>query len=404
MSVRMLRIPVNRIPRYSSLHTSSLLCNSTTPPTTKTVPIALISKIRSLRPGTPLSLARSSLQATSNDVDAAIAWLAAQAAASGAKKAERLKGRVAEQGLVGVALMRDGLASGKDGMGGVRACIVELSCETDFVARTGEFGKLLEDVTRSLAFFAEAAAPSSGSVSGGEHFVHHVPETVLDTPLVPALSATSTSIPFAQPGAPHPTVGSSIATTISLLGESISLRRAVTVSIDPSASTGPAYLASTYLHGTTPTPAGSTTVKDLTYSSGTLASLILARLPTGFPPSSSPEIEISTKSEIHQILRALARQVVAVPTEEVRSSSSDDAVKSEEEGGEVSKALYSQPVMTLSPTSVKGYEFEQGARIESLLQGWSASKGLAEAGSALEVLELVRWEVGGGGSGKEEEG
>lgn len=40
---------------------------------------------------------------TNNDYDAALAWLREDEQASGAKKAEKVKGRTASEGLVGVA-------------------------------------------------------------------------------------------------------------------------------------------------------------------------------------------------------------------------------------------------------------------------------------------------------------
>lgn len=338
-------------PPPSSLLRLRAFHSSPTPLADKpSVPIALISKIRSLRPGTPLSLARSALLSSANDVDAALAWIAAQAADTGAAKAKKLEGRAATEGLVGVALLGDGT-----GGVGVRAAMVELSCETDFVARTDEFRALLEQITRALAFFAE---PSTSST----HLTLHPPSSLADTPLVPSPSdASSTSAPFS-------TIGTSISSTISRLGENISLRRAATLSLDPVLPGSTTHLASTYLHGST-SPAST----DTSFQSGSLASLLLCRLPSG------GEVD---RVDVKSVLRALARQVVAVPTDSVRGSG-----KGEEE---VSKALYEQPIMTM--VSSEKLVFGEGATVEQVLEAWSRKRGVE---GDLEVMEVQRWEVGG---------
>ena len=342
------------------------------------VPVALISKVRAARPGTPLSLAKSALVAANNDLDAALAWISKQAAESGAKKAEKLASRTAEQGLVAVAVLADGT-----GQVGVRAALVELRCETDFVARTDEFRELAEGIARSLAYFAEPTTANSASASLTK--LDTTNDLVLETPVVPsparvaALAESGTSV---APPASQETVRSSLAQIVSRLGENIRLHRAASISLEPglpsssSSTTQPRYLASSYLHASkTPADAAASGVQ-----SGTLGGLVLARL-AAFPDGTArPET-----TEVKGLLRALARQVVAVPTESVRATAASAAE------GEQSLALYEQPLITLAPSPK--FEFEAGSKVADVLAKWSELRGLQQ-GQGLEVVEVARWELG----------
>ncbi|BGP14451.1 hypothetical protein JCM10213_004573 [Rhodosporidiobolus nylandii] len=332
----------------------------------KSVPIALISKVRNARPGTPLSLARSALQAADNDLTAALAWIAEQAKESGAAKAEKLAGRAAEQGLVAVAVLADG-----SGGVGVRAALVEMRCETDFVARTDEFRQLTEGIARSLAYFAEPAQqPLVASLDVKA-------DALLDTPVVPAPSKVAE---LAADGdkPPHETVKTSIAGIVSRLGENIRLHRAAALSLEPalgrSGADAPVYLASSYLHGSK-TPAADAVDG---VQSGALGGLLIARLAAQDAPSVDP-------AEVKGLLRALSRQVVALPTSSVRAAG--EAAPAD---GEPSTALYDQQLITLAPTPK--FEFEAGSNVGEVLRQWSEARKLK--GEKLEVVELARWELG----------
>ncbi|KAK5971537.1 Elongation factor Ts mitochondrial [Trichostrongylus colubriformis] len=76
-------------------------------------------------------------------------WLREQAKAEGWAKAAKLGKRATTQGLVAVK------STGKI------AAIVELSCETDFVARGENFKKLLEELVESALNYAQKHAPES---------------------------------------------------------------------------------------------------------------------------------------------------------------------------------------------------------------------------------------------------
>jgi len=350
------------------------------------VPVALISKIRSARPGTPLSLARSALVAANNDLQGALAWIADQAAESGAKKAEKLAGRAAEQGLVAVAVLADG-----SGGVGVRAALVEMRCETDFVARTDEFRELAEGIARSLAFFAEPT-PSSSSSSSATTVPHQLVQldpkspALLETPVVPSPHKVAALAASGDP-APHETVHTSLSSLVSRLGENIRLHRAASVALEPTmpsdepTSRG-VYLASAYLHGSkTPAAAAADGVQ-----SGLLGGLLLSRVPASAAPKVDPQ-------EVKGLLRALARQVVALPTASIRgagAAATSASASAGAESGEPSTALYDQALITMASTPK--FEFEQGSTVGDVLRRWSEARGVE--GNGLEVVELARWELG----------
>ncbi len=69
----------------------------------------ILSKLRK-ETGHPFSKCHDALRATDNSFSEALKWLEEQAEKEGWKKAEKLKGRVASQGLIG-AIVQDNLAA-----------------------------------------------------------------------------------------------------------------------------------------------------------------------------------------------------------------------------------------------------------------------------------------------------
>lgn len=98
------------------------------------VPKSDLAKLRK-KTGYSLSICKKALGETGNDVSLAEKWLVDQAQAQGWAKASKLQGRNTSQGLMGVRV-QDNVAA-----------MVELNCETDFVARNKTFLALLEDVS-----------------------------------------------------------------------------------------------------------------------------------------------------------------------------------------------------------------------------------------------------------------
>ncbi|XP_023335526.1 elongation factor Ts, mitochondrial isoform X2 [Eurytemora carolleeae] len=74
-----------------------------------------------------------------NDLQRAEGWLKEQAQAQGWAKAQKLQGRNTTQGLLGVLVQENS------------AAMVELNCETDFVARNKKFISILETLANTCA-------------------------------------------------------------------------------------------------------------------------------------------------------------------------------------------------------------------------------------------------------------
>ena len=87
----------------------------------------------------PMMECKKALTETNGDLDAAVDWLRKKGIASAAKKADR----VAAEGLVAAVTT------------GTKGLVLEVNCETDFVARNEDFKSFVRDVAMHIA----AAAP-----------------------------------------------------------------------------------------------------------------------------------------------------------------------------------------------------------------------------------------------------
>ncbi len=99
--------------------------------------------VQALRQATGVGMmdAKKALEANDGDMAAATQWLRVQGLASAAKRADRVAGEGA------VAVVRDAQA----------AAIVELRCETDFVAKSEEFVSLADEIAARVAAAGETA-------------------------------------------------------------------------------------------------------------------------------------------------------------------------------------------------------------------------------------------------------
>ncbi|HVB71651.1 MAG TPA: translation elongation factor Ts [Acidimicrobiales bacterium] len=99
--------------------------------------------VQALRQATGVGMmdAKQALEASDGDMERATLWLRVQGKASAAKRAERVAGEGA------VAAVRDGNA----------AAIVEMRCETDFVAKSEEFVSLVDEIAARVAADGEDA-------------------------------------------------------------------------------------------------------------------------------------------------------------------------------------------------------------------------------------------------------
>lgn len=100
------------------------------------VTAAMVKELRE-RTGAPMMKCKSALQETGGSIDDAVQYLRKKGLAAAAKKA----GRLAADGAVGSYIH----AGGKIGV------LVEVNCETDFVARTDGFQALVRDIAMHIA-------------------------------------------------------------------------------------------------------------------------------------------------------------------------------------------------------------------------------------------------------------
>jgi len=101
------------------------------------IPTALIKQLRDIS-GAGVLDCRKALEANNGDLDKAKAWLNERGLAAAAKKA----GRAAKEGRVEVYVHP----------GNRVAVMVEVNCESDFVAKTGAFQSLAHDIALHIAF------------------------------------------------------------------------------------------------------------------------------------------------------------------------------------------------------------------------------------------------------------
>ena len=340
-------------------------------------PLKLVAELRKLTE-VSITKAREALAASNNDVSGALKWLQNDLAVSGAKKAAKVAHRTAGEGLVGASVLSRGTGSSPGG-GGVRAALVELNCETDFVARNAVFGRLVADVAHTAAFLAESGGQSgqlehqkTTTTTTTTTYIHPVPrEQLLDAPLLSAEGPGSSSAPTGtgagndrMPG----TVGSAIRDAIAKLGENIVLQRAVSV-----------------VHEPVPRLRGDLGLRVVSYahggvmpSQGRIGALALIALKS---PRLTPLLSsVDFCEELERIERSVARQIVGFETTAIRG----------QEG-----ALYDQPFMMFAGAL-------DGETVGDGLARWARQKRLtldadgteAEAGG-LEVMEFLKWNVGG---------
>ncbi|GLB35847.1 putative associates with the EF-Tu.GDP complex and induces the exchange of GDP to GTP [Lyophyllum shimeji] len=318
------------------------------------VPAKLIGELRKLTE-VSITKAREALAATNNDVNLALEWLQKDLVTSGAKKAAKVEGRFTGEGLISTAVLSSGAGSRTGlGHGGVRAAMVELNCETDFVGRNELFGRLSADIAHTAAYIAE---PSSSETAFQECSL----DMLNEAPLISELQPNSQN---------SATVGSSIRDMIAKVGEKISLRRAVTlVENPPQAKSNFGLRLASYSHGsiTIPTQGRIGSMALLALKSSRLGALLASE---------------AFQDDLARLERSLARQIVGFETTSVTSPA----------GQTDETALYNQSFMMFPENS-------SGSTVREVLGRWALEKGLVESEQMLEseglvVLDFKKWRVG----------
>lgn len=325
--------------------------------------IKLVAELRK-RTEVSISKARDALSATNNDVAAALTWLQNDLVTTGAKKAAKVEGRDANEGLISVSVLSKGVGSGAElGSGGIRAAMIELNCETDFVGRNELFGKLAADIAHTAAFLVDPLDPQALP-----SFATLQLDMLLDAPLL------SHSDPSSEPTS---TVGSAIRDSIAKLGEKISLRRGTALAQEPEGREDRGMRIASYLHGSVGNPFNGRI--------GTLLSLMV-----NSPHLPKVLADPDFLKDLEQLERSLARQVVGFDTRQIMSLNFD-------EGRERDPHILYDQSFAMFPENV------EGDVVEHVLQKWAVARGMLTTeedpkviteASALIVAGFEKWTVG----------
>ncbi|WFD41893.1 Elongation factor Ts, mitochondrial [Malassezia psittaci] len=336
--------------------------------------IQAIAELRRAMPGTSLIKAREALVASrsasqpdTDDVQAALAWLESNRKEEGAKREAKVASRTTSEGVIGLCTLSDGLQSPVP-----RASIVELNCETDFVARNEVFGALARDIAHTVAWYPVFAQDKSVDIVQDLAL-----DTLLDFPLM-AYDTASDSSGQVQ------TIRSAITEVVARLGEKIVLTRAACVNSEDQQPSS--FVAGSFAHGAGTASLPATKSTQATFASGRVASLLLVqnagRL-TDLVRGKEPDDPLL--KSLRALMRSLSRQAAGFPTTCIQQQ------EGEPTEGEPSTALLTQPFAMLLPSA--GVQAPSAdATVQDVLQIWSQT--YAGENGRVQVAALRRWEVG----------
>jgi elongation factor Ts len=198
---------------------------------TMEISAALVKKLRDLT-GAGMMECKAALSEANGDIEAATTILRKRGLASATKKA----GRSTNEGLIGSYIH----------MGGKIGVLVEVNCESDFVARTEDFQNLSKEIAMHIA----AASPQyvrredvPGDVLERERSIYREqvkdkPAQVVDKIVDGKLNSFYEQVCLLdQPSIrdPKQTIGQLIQAAIAKLGENISINRFVRLKVGESA-------------------------------------------------------------------------------------------------------------------------------------------------------------------------
>ncbi|KAF8808102.1 hypothetical protein BYT27DRAFT_7190217 [Phlegmacium glaucopus] len=330
-------------------------CYSSAPPTKPS--IALIAELRK-QTQVSLSKAREALAQSNNSIPDALLWLEKDMVSSGQSKLDKVGSRSTTQGVISMSVLSEG--GGLRTAGGVRAAMIELNCETDFVGRNDLFARLALDIAHTAAFISEA----KNNIHGDQQ-VDFNPLSVDELKDAPLISHSDPGVKY------NGTVHTAIRDTIVKVGENISLRRATSIVEDAplQSPTTTALRLGSYTHGSLHS-----------IFCGQIGALTLLSL-------RSPQLSrLMTSKQFHDNLstleRSLARQIIAFPTLK--------SIRPTPENHEAEEALYKQQFITF-PGDLSN------SLVEEALKKWSISEGLIDEDSegGVDVLRFAQWNVGG---------
>lgn len=348
--------------------------------------VAIVSKLRKTFECS-ISKAREAIEKSDGTFEGSLAWLKDDAAKSGAKKAAKVQGRIAAEGLLAFAspyTCIDPSAKVDESTMNLTpktSSIVELNTETDFAARNPMFLKLAEDIAFTARFFAGDAYMSLDGKTGEEslkksrtygEFIRDLPlDYIMSAPMLDAHSTSSSG-----EAATVRTVSEAILETIGKLGENIKLRR-VSAVIEPQGVSGSdaRTIIGNYAHGSD--GFGSKIA-------GKIAATVVIRVPNGIPQGQDEEIQ--------RVSNKVAQQITGFNPEFVdeKSVDSEDLQKLVQlNAGESEQEILDRVVLTRQP-------FLFGKFNESTGRQETVAEILNQLGENVEIVGFNRWECGEG--------
>lgn len=338
--------------------------------------IGAIAELRKAVPGTSLTAAREALTATMPDaastpnVKDAIQWLENQSAVQGQKREAKVASRTTNEGTVAVCTLSDGLLGAS-----ARAAIIELNCETDFVARNQIFGALARDIAHTAAWFPIIAPQVSGLLSDVDL------AAFLECPIMPYEGT-------ADDKRDVKTVRATITEAVAQLGEKIALTRVASLS-PPDNDT--VHVCGSFAHGTAAQPPKARHPDAApAFASGRIASLLAVQVQGSLEELAkrTANADDARAKELRALVRSIARQAAGFPTQRIRSS---DSSASENESGDSSTVLLDQPFAMLLPAAGLDAGASEGT-VRECLRAFSEKHEGRRGG--VRVASMRRWEVG----------
>jgi hypothetical protein len=241
---------------------------------------------------------------------------------------------------------------------------------------------LARDLAWAVGFYAEDGVESTSSIRKMDV------DSIMDAPMLhePALDAASPSM---EETAIDITIRSTIANTVTRVGEKIVLKRAATISSLPlPLESNSALSVGMYAHN-------STSPKGARGTTGTIAGAVLLKLrASNLRRLLLPEVEgdgtgTTWRADYRGLERALARQVVGFETAGVKAGAFSAA------GNEQPMPLYAQEFHTYASLASRNPRYE-GLPLDNVgraLGAWSPASGMEGEGN-VEVLDFLKWRIG----------
>ncbi|GAB6028241.1 hypothetical protein CHUAL_002428 [Chamberlinius hualienensis] len=307
-----------------------------------------LARLRS-KTGYAISHCKKALVMHDDNYDKALTWLNEQAQKEGWSKAEKLQGRVTAQGLVGLVWEPNA------------ATLVEVNCETDFVARNKEFINLVSSIARichSHTLKQLSAVGDTGLVKN-EGQCDQILTTVCDEHNKKTLSDL-------------------VALKIGLLGENLTLRRCLSLKAAEN------YHIGWYTHPVT------SESSDVTISQGKYGAIVAFKVQKNESVTNLTEKQCGKQLAQHVI--GMNPKIVGSPYVQTSKAeiSEEETIETSEKSHDGDSEDFNSDVANDSSTK----EDETRMLYQEFLSDSSMTVGDFAIQNGIEVLDFVRFECG----------